>query len=151
MQRIFLNKRAAHGVDILDKLETGIVLKGWEVKSVRAGRIDVSGAFVDFSPRGELHLMNARIPKWDTAPAIDVKEQIRSRKLLAGKSQAAKLGAMASRPGYTLIPLAGYVNDKGLIKIEIALIKGKKKYEKRQLLKERDMERQINKDIKNYK
>ncbi len=151
MRKIFSNKKAVYGFDILDQLEVGIALNGWEVKSAKEGRFDVSGAFIDYTAKGELLLKQARIPGWDTAPAVSKDEQFRDRKLLARKVQALKIGGMASRPGYTLIPLDGYVNDRGLIKITVALVKGKKKYEKKQKIKERDLDRQIKRDIRKYK
>lgn len=150
MRSIFSNKKAAFGYDILDKLEVGIVLRGWEVKSAKAGRFDVSGAFIHLNPEGELLLKGARIPKWDTGEKVTKDEQFRDRKLLARRTQSLKLGGLASRPGYTLIPLDGYVNDRGLIKLTIALVKGKKKFEKKQKIKERDLERQMRRDIKKY-
>lgn len=151
MKPVFSNKKAYHGFDILDKLEVGIVLKGWEVKSMKSGRVDVMGAYVDYTAAGELLLRGVKIAKWSTGAAVSPEEQSRSRKLLAKRSQAAKLGGLGSRPGYTLIPLEGYVNDKGMIKLVIAVVKGKKKFDKRQQIKERDITRQAQIDAKRYR
>lgn len=150
MKKLFSNKRAAHGFDVLDKIEVGIILEGWEVKSLKSGKIDMSGAYVEYTAAGELLLVGARIPSWQFAPAQTPEAENRSRKLLAKKSQIQKLGGMAGRPGYTLIPLEGYTNDKGLIKLQIALVKGRKKYQKKQKIKEKDMERQMRRDVRKY-
>lgn len=150
VRQIFNNRKIAALYDIIDKLEVGIVLQGWEVKSFKNGHINMFGAFVAYSPSGELWLREASISPWKTAGEVSPDQQTRPRKLLASKRQIEKLGGQASQPGYTLVPFEAYVNEKGLIKLVVALVKGKKKFERKQQLKERDMQRQMERDLKDY-
>jgi len=147
---IFTSKKLSRDYQIVDTLEAGIVLQGWEVKSIKARRASFHGAFVIYDFDKSLLLMKGlSVPAWTTAPKVSERDQKRDRILLTSKKEAIKLGLLAKQPGYTLIPKAVYVNDKDLIKVEIGVVKGKKKFEKKQMLKEKDIQRQIEMDMKN--
>ncbi|MCA9379182.1 SsrA-binding protein SmpB [Candidatus Dojkabacteria bacterium] len=148
MKQIYYNKRAKVDYQILDKLEAGIVLFGWEAKSVKAGHVNMTAAYVDTMLGTSLELRGASISSWDSGRMQSDTQKKRDRRLLVHKSQAAKFAQLADRPGYTIIPLSLFVNDKGLIKLEIAVAKGVKKYQKKQKIKERDMRRQLESDMK---
>ncbi len=147
-EKIYINKRIPHDFDIIDTLEVGIVLKGWEVKSIKARHINMGGAYVDYDPEIGLILKGAKVPSWRTAPRQGIEEEMRDRVLLAKNSQIQKLSGLAKRPGYTLVPREVYVSEKGLIKLIIVLVKGKKKFQKKQILKEKDLKRQVERDLK---
>ncbi len=146
---LFANKQAAFNYDIVEKLEVGIVLYGWEVKSLKAGRANLTDSYIKFTPNAELLLVNAKISTWKTAPQLGLGQEERERRLLARKSEAARIGGLAARAGYTSVCLSAYLNDKGMIKLEIAVVKGRKKYQKKQKLKEKDLERELDSEIKN--
>lgn len=148
--QIFNNRKIAALYEVLDRLEVGIVLKGWEVKSMKAGHVNMSGAFVAYAPAGELWLRDAIISPWRTAGDVPQEEQGRPKKLLASKGQIERLGRQAQQPGHTLVPLEGYINEKGLIKLVVALVRGKKKFERKQQVKERDMQRQVERELKDH-
>ncbi len=114
---------------------------------MKAGSGNFRGAFVTYTARNELVLQGGTIPSWKSAPQVTMEDEKRDRKLLVGRSEALRIGEYSKRPGHTLIPLEGYINDKGLVKITIALVKGRRKFEKKQKLKERDMKRQMDRDL----
>lgn len=147
MQNLFQNKAVGLHYQVADKLEVGIQLFGWEVKSLKAGRFNLSKAFVDYSPGEGLYLREATVSVWPGA--IGVASQVnRPRKLLAHAREAAKMGMESKKPGFTLVPLSLYVNDRGIIKLQLALVKGKRKFEKRQVIKERDLKRELQQEMK---
>lgn len=148
MKQIYYNKRAKLDYEVLDKLEVGMVLYGWEVKSIKAGHVNMTSAYVDSPREGDLSLRGVSVSAWKSGEAQSEEHKKRDRRLLAHRNQAIKFAQMASRTGYTIIPLSLFVNDRGMIKLEIALAKGVKKYQKKQMLKERDMQRQIEGDMK---
>lgn len=150
-QILFNNKRAYHDFDVIEKLEAGIALQGWEVKSMKASNIGMQAAYVFYDPQGELLLRGMQISSWKNAEQQPLEMQKRDRKLLLHKREMLKVGDLAKRPGYTVVPLEGYINDKGLIKIVIAVVKGKRKFEKKQQIKERDIERELRNDRAKYK
>lgn len=151
MRPIYANKKLNLDFEIVDKLEVGIQLLGWEVKSVKSGRLNMAGAFVDLDSNGSLQLKGARISSWESGEKQSEETQNRTRKLLAHAREASRFGGLAKQPGFTLVPAALYVNDKGLIKLEVSLVKGRRKYEKKQKIKERDMRRQFDQDLKRFK
>lgn len=148
---IFANRRLGYDYEILDKLEVGIILLGWEVKSVKNGRSDWSSTFCFVDTKGQLWLRGATISKWTTGPAQSEELRKRDRKLLAHKSQIAKLQAAAKQPGYTLMVQDVYTNQAGIIKVGVAIVKGKKKYGRKQEVKERDLRREHQRDQKGQK
>ena len=134
------NRKAWHNYTIEDSVEAGLVLKGSEVKSLRAGRASLGDAFarpVD----GELYLVNANIPEYPNAGRFN-HEPMRARKLLLKKREMAKLFGAVQREGATLVPLKIYFNPRGIAKLELGLARGKKQYDKRDSEKKRDWERQ---------
>lgn len=149
MKQIFSNKKAYFNFDVLDKVESGIILYGWEVKSLKNGRIDVSSAYIK-EKNGELFLIGSKIPNWKSAQNSNYKLEDRDRKLLAHKKEIVKLVTSAKQSGVTMVPLDGYINDSGIIKITVALVRGKKKFDKRAKIKERDLKRRIDSDRKKY-
>jgi SsrA-binding protein len=96
-------------------------------------------------------LAGAKVRSWRTAEPQPEAMQTRRRRLLAHRQQAIKLNSMGKRPGYTMVPLELYINDKGLIKLQIAVVKGKKQFEKKNKIKARDLERQMQADLKDLR
>lgn len=135
-----VNRRAFYDYQILEKIEAGIVLTGPEVKSVRLGQIHLEEAFCQIKD-GEVWLFNAHIHPYKFAREEDVDPR-RPRKLLLHKKQILKLNQQLGSKGLTIIPLSCYTRH-GKIKLEIALAKGKKKYEKKEAIKKRELEREI--------
>jgi len=136
---IALNKKARHDYFIEDNYEAGLVLHGWEVKSLRAGRVQLSDAYV-FVKEGEAYVSNILITPLPTASTHVNPEPTRVRKLLLHREEIAKLIGAVERKGYTLVPLAMFWKH-GRAKLEIGLAKGKQKHDKRATEKEREWNR----------
>lgn len=134
------NRRARFDYFIDDTLETGIVLTGTEVKSLRAGRASINESYAG-DKSGELFLFNVYIPEYNLAGKHLQHEVRRPRKLLVHKREMNKLVAAIRREGVTLVPISIYFNDRGMAKVEIGLARGKKKGDKREAVKERDWQR----------
>jgi len=134
------NRKARHDYTIEDSLETGIVLTGSEVKSLREGRANIAEAYAS-EKDGELFLINAYIPEYKQAGPQN-HEPRRPRKLLLHRRQIGRLVGAIQREGMTLVPLKLYFNNRGTAKLELGLAKGKRQYEKRETVKKRDWERQ---------
>jgi len=137
---IATNRRATYDYKIGDKFEAGIVLKGSEVKSLRSSRADISHAFIS-NEDGEIYLKNSSIPQYLASGMLN-HEVSRSRKLLFKKKEIKRILGSINKKGMTLVPLRIYFTNKGLAKILIAIGEGKKKYDKRQLKKEKEWKRQ---------
>lgn len=135
------NRKALHNYHILDTWEAGIALLGTEVKALRAGQGQLQDAYVD-AQDGELWLKQANISPFDKGSWTN-HDPLRPRKLLLNRSEIDKMVGKVDRKGYTLVPLAIYLNDQGKIKIKIALAEGKKAGDKREALKERDAKREM--------
>jgi len=140
-----INRKAKFKYSLEDYLETGVVLTGAEVKSIKSGRLSLGDAFVRVKD-GELFLVNAQVSAYQTAS--EGYDPSRQRKLLARKSEIQHLAKKIETKGFTLVPTAAYTK-RGNIKIEIALGKGKKEYEKRDIIKRRDQQREIDREMKN--
>ncbi|MGE3802267.1 MAG: SsrA-binding protein SmpB [Candidatus Kapaibacterium sp.] len=137
---VAVNRKARHEYEILEKVEGGIMLHGTEVKSVRQGHISLQEAYV--VPRnGELWLEGCRISPYDHGN-INNHDPMRSRKLLLHRREIVKLSKRAAEKGLTLIPLAAYFKGRRL-KIEVGLGRGKRLYDKRHSIKEREVQRKI--------
>lgn len=136
---IALNKKARHDFFIEDRFEAGIALQGWEVKALRAGRIQIVDAHV-FLKNGEAFVSNLLITPLITASTHIHPEATRVRKLLLHRSEINKLIGAVERKGYTMVPTAMYWKH-GRVKIEIGLAKGKQKHDKRAAEKDRDWQR----------
>jgi SsrA-binding protein len=137
---IALNKKARHDFFIEDRFEAGMVLEGWEVKSLRAGRIQLADSHV-FIKNGEAFISNLLITPLPTASTHIHPEPTRVRKLLLHRTELSKLVGAVERKGYTIVPLAMYWKH-GRVKTEIGLAKGKAMHDKRATLKERDWQRE---------
>ncbi len=135
------NRRARRDYAIVETLEAGLQLTGTEVKSLRAGRASLNEAFAG-EKHGEMYLFNAHIPVYEGASRIFNHEPIRDRKLLLHKKQMAHLLGSQKVQGMALIPLKIYFNDRGMAKLELALGEGKRSFDKRETVKERDWNRQ---------
>ena len=137
---ISLNKRARHEYHLEDRVEAGLVLQGWEVKAIRAGRGNMTDAYA-YVRDGEIFLIGAQITPLIQASTHVVAEDRRQRKLLLHRREIDKLIGRVEREGYTLVPTAMYWS-KNKIKIEIALAKGKQDHDKRDAAKDRDWARE---------
>jgi len=148
-ETIARNKKAFHDYFIEEKFEAGLVLQGSEVKGIRAGRVNLKDSFIRFV-KNELFLFNAHIGRLDTTHHFYGHEERGTRKLLLHKKELAKLQKAVERDGYTIVPLQLYFNSRNIVKIQIALAKGKKLHDKRHDLKEKDMKRDIARAMKDY-
>ncbi|MDI6883077.1 MAG: SsrA-binding protein SmpB [Patescibacteria group bacterium] len=146
MPVLVINKKAQYNYQILEKYKAGIVLQGQEVKSIKAGRISLQGSFVVLKG-SEVFLLGAKVPAWQpkNAPA-DYNPQ-RSRKLLLQKREIKQLIGKAHQKGLTMVPLKVYT-ERGKIKLEFAMVKGKRKFDKREKIKKREVEREIRRTMK---
>ena len=136
---IALNKRARHEYSLEDRYEAGLVLQGWEVKALRAGRIALVDAYA-IVKGGEIFLFGAQITPLSTASTHVIADDRRTRKLLLHEREIARLVGAVERDGYTLVPTAIYWKH-GRAKLELALAKGKQAHDKRAALKDRDWAR----------
>jgi len=134
------NRKAYHDYHIQDKIEAGIVLTGTEIKSIRAGRVSLGEAYVR-PEGGELWLLNAHIARYEASSYLS-HDPRRPRKLLLHRKQIDNLTSKVSEKGLTLVPLKLYIKDS-IAKVEIALAKGKKLYDKRESITRRETEREI--------
>ncbi len=142
------NRRARHDYEIEERFETGIMLIGSEVKSLRQGQGSIAEAYAE--PRGgELWLVNAHIPEYHGARFFG-HEPKRPRKLLLRRREIEKLTGAVQRAGMTLVPLTIYFNDRGLAKVELALARGRRKVDKREAVKDRDWQRQKHRLLKEH-
>jgi SsrA-binding protein len=134
------NRRARFDYFLDEKLEAGLMLTGTEVKALREGRANIAESYVAVAGR-ELSLINAHIPEYGPANRFN-HEPRRQRKLLMHRKELDKLIGAAQRDGRTLIPTRLYFNDRGMVKLEVALARGKKAHDKRQVESERDWKRE---------
>ena len=136
------NKKAFHDYHIDAKFEAGMVLSGPEVKSLRAGKANLRDGYVQIDSRGELQMFNVHISQYSYA-THNPNEPMRARKLLMHKREIKKLIGKLQEKGLALIPLKIYFNDKGKAKVELGLARGKKQYDKRDTIKQRDSDREL--------
>ena len=144
---IIQNKKAYHNYEILEKIESGIVLFGYEVKGIRAAHMSLDGAYVIIDKAGKVQLLGANIKPLQIENVPDSYVETRPRELLLKKKQVKELADAIEQIGHTIIPLSVY-SKEGLIKVEIALVKGKKKFDKRETLKKKDAQREIDRVFK---
>jgi SsrA-binding protein len=140
------NRKAKHEYHILDTYEAGLVLKGTEIKSIRAGRVSLAQAYVSIENEREAWLVGAHIAPYDQASHYN-HDPIRSRKLLLHSREIGQLWDDVRQKGVTIVPLRVYLKD-GLAKVEIAVAKGKKLYDKRAEIARRDAEREIQRQLR---
>ena len=144
---IATNRKAYRDYEVLESLECGLELKGSEVKSLRAAKINLNDSFARFEGP-EIFLYNAHISHYAQASYLNV-DPDRPRKLLLHKKQLERINGKLTQKGLTLIPLKIYFNDRGFAKIELALCKGKKIYDKREDVKRRETDKLLRRVIKN--
>lgn len=138
------NKKAYYDYFIENKIEAGICLQGTEVKSLRLGKCSIKESYIKIT-NGEVFIIGMHIATYENGNIYN-HEETRTRKLLLKKSEILKLQQQVDKNGYTLVPLRVYFSNQ-YAKVEIGLAKGKKKYDKRQSLKEKDIKRQIERRI----
>ena len=146
MKIIATNKSAGFEYFIEEKYEAGIVLEGAEVKSLRAGKASLGESFCEIR-RGEVILKNMHIALYDKSSAFSTKDSRKDRKLLLHKQEIHKIVGKVNERGYTLVPLKIYFKD-ALVKVEVALCKGKHTYDKKRSLAERDLKRDTDRAVK---
>ena len=139
------NKKAHYDYEILEKFEAGLVLFGQEVKSIKAGRINLSSSYVIFN-KMEPYLIGTKVPPWQPRNAGADYNEERLRKLLLNRKEINYLMGKSKERGFSLIPLKVY-EKSGRIKLEFGLARGKKKYDKKEKIKNRDIEREINREL----
>lgn len=140
------NKRASFEYSFIDKYIAGLQLTGTEIKSIREGKTNINDAFCVFM-NGELFIRNMHIAHYFNGTYNNVEEK-RDRKLLLNKNELNKLQIKLKDQGLTIVPLRLFINDKGYAKLEIALAKGKKLFDKREDIKKRDVERETKRKLK---
>jgi len=144
--KIFKNRKARHNYFFIQELEAGVALKGSEIKSIREGKLSFKDSYASIDA-GEVWLYNLHISpyKFDSNFALDPE---RKRKLLLNKREIKKIKGQVDEKGVTLIPSAVYINDKGLAKVKLALAKGKRQYDKREDIKKKDIQRDLDRNLK---
>jgi len=135
------NKKVYHSFEIIETYEAGIVLKGSEVKSIREGKIDIKDAYC-LVKRNELWLINAKIAPYEKSTHVKLPID-RERKLLLHKNEINRIIGKMSQKGFVLKPTKVYFNERGFVKIEIALCKYKKLYDRREEIKQRELNREL--------
>ena len=145
MKVVATNRKAHHEYHILDSYEAGLVLTGSEIKSVRAGRVSLGEAYA-LVRNNELWLINCHIAPYDQASHLN-HEPRRDRKLLVHRRQLERLAQDTREPGYTIVPLKMYLRGKWA-KVEIALVRGKRQYDKRQAIAKQEAKRRISRTLK---
>jgi len=146
MQSLIVNKKATFNYDILERYEAGVVLFGYEAKAIRYNKAHLTGAYVSLRD-GELFLKNAHIAHYQEANMPKNYNPDRERKLLLQKKEITELQKRLNTAGLTIVPIKWY-NKKRTIKLEIALVRGKKKADKRESIKARDVKRDIDRTLK---
>jgi len=143
------NKKAYFDYFLEEKFEAGLVLTGSEVKGIRAKRVNIKDSFIRID-NGEAVLFNMHIGRLETTHHYYTHEERGSRKLLLHKKQIMQLQKAVDRNGYTIVPLQLYFNSRNLVKIQIAIAKGKQLHDKRNDLKEKDQKRDVARAMKDY-
>lgn len=144
------NKKARFQYEILDKYMAGIVLTGTEIKSIRNSKASIAESFCEFNDRGELFVVNMTVEEYSHGNYYNHKPKA-VRKLLLNKRELKKLEKEVQNTGLTIIPLRLFINEKGFAKLDIALARGKKLYDKRETIKDRDNKRNLDRIKKIYK
>jgi len=145
-----LNKKARFSYDLLDTYTAGIVLSGTEIKSIRASKASIAESFCEFNDHGELFVINMTVQEYDYGNHFNHKPKAQ-RKLLLNKKELKKLEKEVKNTGLTIVPLKLFINEKGFAKLNIALAKGKKIFDKRESIKDRDNKRNLDRIKKKFK
>jgi SsrA-binding protein len=146
---VAVNKKAYRNFELIEQFEAGLGLLGSEVKSLREATADLTGSYARIDG-GECWLVGASIAQYQQAGAHQ-HEPTRKRKLLLHKSEIRRIRTKLEQRGFTLVPLRIYFNDRGLAKIELALARGKRQYDKRQAITSRDQKRDLDRSMKKYR
>lgn len=144
------NKKARFEYEILDRYMAGIVLTGTEIKSIRQSKASIAESFCEFNAQGELFVINMSIEEYSHGTYYNHRPKA-ERKLLLNKRELKKLEREVKNTGLTIVPLRLFINEKGYAKLDIALAKGKKLYDKRDTIKDRDNKRDLDRIKKNFK
>lgn len=144
------NKRARFEYELIDEYTAGIVLTGTEIKSLRNSKASISESFCEFNERGELFTVNMNIEEYAYGTRFNHRPKAQ-RKLLLNKKELKKLHKEVKNSGLTIVPLRLFINDKGFAKMRIALARGKKLYDKRETIKDRENKRDLDRVKKNFK
>lgn len=136
------NRKARFEYELLDKLVAGIVLAGTEIKAIRDGKASIAESFCEFNDQGEMFVINMTIQEYSHATYFNHQPK-KERKLLLNKRELQKWEREVNKSGLTIVPLRLFTNDKGFAKLEIALAKGKKTYDKREAIKDRDNKKNL--------
>ena len=152
MQKIIniKNKRARFEYELIDEYTAGIILTGTEIKSIRNSKASIAESFCEFNQKGELFTVNMHIEEYAFGTRFNHKPKAQ-RKLLLNKKELNKLYKEVKNGGLTIVPLRLFINDKGFAKIRIALARGKKLYDKRETIKDRENKRDLDRVKKNFK
>jgi len=148
IQQVAQNRKALHDYEVLQRVEAGLVLQGSEIKSIRSGRVSLREAYAR-PEGGELWLLSAHIAQYAAAGPFS-HEPTRKRKLLLHRSQIRELSRAVLEQGLTLVPLRLYLKD-GLAKVELALARGRKRYDKRAAIARREAEREMSRALRRRK
>ena len=149
MKLITENRQARHEYFIEDTYQCGIVLEGSEVKSIRAGNINLKDSFCLIA-NGEVFVKNMHVAVYDKSGAYNTRNSKRDRKLLLRRAEINKLVGKVQEKGYSLIPLEVYF-EGSLCKVKMGLCKGKHTYDKKETIKQRDLDRSVERELKNYR
>jgi SsrA-binding protein len=142
---IAVNRRARHEYSINETLEAGLALTGTEIKSVRAGKVNLAEAYARIE-RGEAWLIGVHIAPWEQASRFN-HEPRRERKLLLHRSEIDELLGLTKAKGFTIVPLRLYINERGRAKVELGVARGKQLYDKRRTIAERDARRDVAREM----
>lgn len=143
------NRKARFEYEILDKYSAGIVLAGTEIKAIREGQASIAESFCEFNESGELFVINMTVQEYSHATHFNHNPKS-ERKLLLNRSELKKLEKSVKASGLTIIPLLLFTNDKGLAKMQIALCRGKREFDKRDSIKDRDNKRDLSRIKKSF-
>jgi len=146
LKTLAVNKHVAHDYQILETFEAGMALQGSEVKSIREGRVSLKESYAEVKG-GEVFLVKCHISPYEAANIFN-HDPLRDRRLLLHRREIKRLAGKTQERGLTLVPTKIVVNDRGKIKLEMALVRGKREYEKREAIKKRDVDREIRAEIK---
>ena len=145
-----LNKKARFSYDLLDSYTAGIVLSGTEIKSIRASKASIAESFCEFNDHGELFVINMTVQEYDYGNHFNHKPKAQ-RKLLLNKKELKKVEKEVKNTVLTIVPVKLFINEKCFAKLNIALAKGKKMFDNRESIKDRDNKRNLDRIKKNFK
>ena len=148
MKLIAKNKKAYFNYEIMETLSAGISLLGSEVKAVKEGRISLKESYIEIR-HSEMFLLNSHISPYLPANRL-IHDPLREKKLLLHRREIKRWMGKVKEKGLTIVPTKVLVNEKGLVKVEVALVKGKRTYQKREVIRERDRDREMQRELKRF-